>query len=50
MVGSVCATAILLMCAAGGQALDLLRATTVSWSEYHFVVCGAEVSACFQHA
>lgn len=32
--GSVCITVILLTCVAGGEALELLRATETSGSEY----------------
>ena len=47
--GTVCVTLTLLMCVIGGQALDLLRVTATSGSEYQsvrtcswFIHCGTE--------
>lgn len=46
MFGRVCVTVTLLMCALGGQALDLLKATSTSGSEYLSVTIYSRVSEC----
>lgn len=50
MVGGACVTVTLLMCVAGSQALDLLRAAAASGSEYHSLLFVMVHGRCFQEA